>query len=675
MPGLQRKLSASLLVMFTAGTVPVSAAPLPARTMPAPHAASVDGDAQFATLEHEYVVYIMRRFPVVGTYLGGAGFDPALAQVDGTLRDNSPAGIAAEDTHLRELRARFAQLNPRRLSARRRIDRTVALAQIDFLLHQHEVLHQQQRSLDSYTDEPFRGVDWQLQGMTPTGTGTLGTEAQWDLVIQRTRAIPQYLAIAQEQLAAGVKSGRTPDWRVLLQFGLGSTSADAEYFTRTLPALARQRITGPQRESQLKQLQQAGNDAAAAYDRLHDYIAATFFADPSGTDVSSLKPQYRADHYALGEAEYDWALHNNLRLSTTAAQLYTQSWPVVQATRGQMIALARTIAASHHWSVPPGGDSGVATVRLVFEQLGQDAPATDVDMVALYNRTAQRLVDYARRTHLFNVPADYRLDITLTPPPLRASIDGAAYYPAPVFKPDGVGRFYVTPTNNDPALLRQLHNTYAVPDLAAHEGFPGHDWHYKVMARYKNQISPIRWLTPGAVEDSSSMWEDSLAAEGWALYAEALLAESQAGAPQGFYSPEERLYQLQGQLYRDLRVRIDTGIHTGRLGFEDAVTLYSEVVDFLPGSCRDPKALALAAKTASCTTARAAVTRYARWPTQAITYRLGKEQILALRRRAQRLFGPAFSEQRFHLEFMKQGTIPSGYFAEELLRALGEPEK
>src|SRR5262249_27735459 len=210
----------------------------------------------------------------------------------------------------------------------------------------------------------------------------------------------------------------------------------------------------------------------------------------------------------------------------------------------------------------------------------------------------------------------------------------------------------------------------AMADLAAHEGFPGHDWHYKVMTQYRDEISPVRWLTPGAVEDSSSMWQDSMAAEGWALYAESLLAEPAPGAPQGFYTPGEHLYQLRGQLLRDLRVRIDTGIHTNRLSFEDAVTLYSEVVDFLPGSCRDATALKAEAKTASCSSARAALRRYARWPTQAITYRLGKEQILQLRRRARQMLGSRYSAQRFHLEFMKQGTIPAGYFSDELLHAL-----
>ncbi|HTB66269.1 MAG TPA: DUF885 domain-containing protein [Steroidobacteraceae bacterium] len=639
----------------------------------APQAAPAESaaDARFATLEHTYVVYSMSRFPLMATYLGGSALDPVLADVDGTLRDYSPAAIAAEDQHLRELRSQFTQAEPRRLSARRRIDRLVALAQIEFLLHQHEVLRHQQNSLDSYVDEPLRAVDWQIQGMKPTGAATTGTEAQWQHLLARVRAVPAYLVTARGQLAAGIRAGHPPDWRMLRDFGLNSTAADAEYFTKTLPALAAQLMTGANRESLQHQLQQAGKDAGAAYEQLHDYIASTFFVNAAAADVKGLKPQFRVDRFAAGAVEYDWALHNNLHLETTAAALYAKSWPIVQATRAQMITLARSIAQTHHWALPPG--SADATVHMVFEHLGQEAPANDAAMLESYRKTGQQLVDYARRTHLFEVPANYRLDVTITPPPLRSDIESAAYYPAPIFTPDGVGRFYVTPTGDDPDLLRQLHNLDVQPDLAAHEGFPGHDWNYKVMTEYRAGISAVRWLTPGAVEDSSSMWEDSVATEGWALYAEGLMAEPQPGAPHGFYSPEQRLYQLQGELYRDLRVRIDTGIHTGRLAFEDAVTLYSESVDFIPGSCHDPKALADGAKRASCGSARSEIARYARWPTQAITYRLGKDQILSLRHRAQRLFGAEFSEQRFHLEFMKQGSIPTGYFAEELLRELGRP--
>jgi uncharacterized protein (DUF885 family) len=653
----------SAVAVAVGAVLTASAQPPVAQPVPARHRA----DERFAQAEHDYMTYVLAQFPVVATYLGGSAYDPSLAGVDGTLRDYSASALQKEDVRLADFRARFSALAPASLSARRRIDRSVALAEIAFMIHEHQVRRYQLRSLDSYVDEPFRGVDWQIQGMTATGASTYGTEAEWQAVIARARAVPAYLATAERQLAAGVEAHETPDWRVLREYGLQSTTADADYFAKTLQQIAASDLSSPRREALLHDLVIAGNDAAAAYRHLRDFVAGTFFADPHAEGRAALKAPFRADRFAFGEAEYDWALHNNLRVSGTASELYASSWPIVQATRGELVTLAQQIADAHKWART---SEGARTVRQVFEQMSQNAPRTDEEMVAGYRKTGQRLVAYGRDTGLFDVPADYRLDVTVTPPPLRASIEGAAYYPAPPFKKSGVGRFYVTPTDDDVAQLREQHNYAAMPDLAAHEGFPGHDWHYKVMTEHRDDISALRWLTPGAVEDSSSMWQDSMASEGWALYSEALVAEPQKGAPGGFYTPEERLYQLRGLLYRDLRVRIDTGLHTGRLSFEDAVTLFSEVIDFLPGSCQDAQALKLDAKAASCKEARGAVGRYARWPTQAITYRLGKDQILALRKRAHQALGAHFSEKAFHLEFMKQGTIPAGYFGDELLRTL-----
>ncbi len=655
----------ALLIALLAGVIAARARQQPPVSVSGQSAAPA-AEAVFGKIEHEYVVYFMGRFPVVATYLGGSAFDPALADIDGKLRDYSAAALTAEDSRLAEFRRQFETLDPASLTARRRIDRSVVMAQIDFLLHQHQVLRHQLRSIDSYVDEPFRGIDWQIQGMSPVSGGKLGTPKEWREVIARTRAIPQYMAVAQQQIAAGVAAGNRPDWRVLREFGLKSTGADAEYFAKTLPELARADIDAPDRKQILEELDSACAAAALAYGGLHNLVARTFFEVPVGHAGESVKPAFLEDRFAAGEDAYDWALRNNLRLNTTAADLYDKSLPIVESTRLAMVELAQQIGASHHWQIPEGAGG----VQAVLNKLSLDAPTSDAAMLEAYRATGARLVDYARRTGLFEVPADYRLDVVFTPSPLRSAIDGAAYYPAPPFKHTGVGRFYVNPTGNNLAELRLEHNLAALPDLAAHEGFPGHDWHYKTMTQYRDTISPVRWLTPGAVEDSSAMWEDSLAAEGWALYAEGLLAEPQQSAPQGFYTPEEHLYQLQGLLYRNLRVRIDTGLHTGRLSFEDAVTLYSEMVDFQPGSCLHPDAIRAPAKRASCDQAREAIERYARWPTQAITYRVGKDQILDLRAKAQSLLGPRFSLQRFHLEFMKQGTIPANYFAEELLRAL-----
>ncbi|MEP6706021.1 MAG: DUF885 domain-containing protein [Pyrinomonadaceae bacterium] len=623
------------------------------------------GDAAFKTVHDKYVVEFLRRNPTVNTYLGGAGLDLSLREVDGTLRDYSPAALEQEDRWLADSQKSFEGIDANSLSPGKRIDREVAIAQIKFQLHQHQVRHQE-RALDSYTVEPFRAIDFYIQGMTQTGAQTYGTPEEWALVIKRLQGTPRYLQTAQDQLSAGVKSGNTPDWRMLKRDGLDTCASDAEYFAKKMPEFAAKNIAaGAQHDDLVKQLNEASTNAANAYRSMHDFVAQTFFDDANAKNAhDGVKAQFRTDHYAMGEDEYNWALKNNLRMDKTSAQLFEEAWPIVQGTQQEMIKLAGEIAGKRKIEAP----SPEATVRAVLEELAKDYPKTDAEEVSWYKDEGVKLVEHARKTGLFDVPSDYKLDVVETPPPLRASIDGAAYYPAPPFKNSGVGRFYVTTSgNNDPGVLKEA-NRAALADLAAHEGFPGHDWHYKVMTQNRDQIAGVRWLTPGAVEDSSSMWEDSMAAEGWALYSEALMAEPQPGAPDGFYTPEEHLYQLQGKLYRDLRVRVDIGLHTGRISYDDAIDLFSQVRDFMPGSCRDSGLSD--AKRASCDSSERAIFRYSKWPTQAITYRLGKDQIFALRKEAATILGNRFSAKAFHVLFMKQGTIPSGYFHDELLNQL-----
>ncbi len=62
-----------------------------------------------------------------------------------------------------------------------------------------------ERCIDTYVAEPFRGVDWQIQETTVTGT-LLGTEPEWVLVAERVEAIPRgYVAIERTS-----RRGRPP---------------------------------------------------------------------------------------------------------------------------------------------------------------------------------------------------------------------------------------------------------------------------------------------------------------------------------------------------------------------------------------------------------------------------------------------------------------------------------
>jgi uncharacterized protein (DUF885 family) len=647
--------AAPLAVLFLALPIALAAQarkPAPARPSP---------DAAYKRLEAQYVREFLRRHPVVSTYLGGSGLYPELARADGMLRNWSPAAIAEEARVYRTIREGLERLDPAKLTPPRRIDREVASRQIDFMLHQYEERKHWQRSLDTYVNEAFRGIDWYMQGMTDQKRGRHGTASEWAAVGARVAAIPAYLDRARANLEAGVAVGNTPDFRMVERDGLASSEENAEYFENVLPEMAAERTQGqPFSKATVAELRTRGAAAARAFRDFRRFLE------------TALVPLPKKDRFALGQKEYDWALGNNLRLPFTAAELFDRAWDVVEHTRDELIAAAQTVAEKRELKLSWDPDHRAASTRAVFDFLGRDAPASDEEMVRLYHEVSLRLVESARRNDMFDIPAEYEVEVTVTPPALEASIDGAAYYPAPPFKAKGVGRFYVTPTKGDPAKLKE-HNKAAVADLAAHEAFPGHDWHFKVMTRNRDRIGPVRWLTPGEVEGSASMWEDSMASEGWALYAEHLMSEPQPTSPAGFYTPEERLYQLQGRLHRDLRVRIDTGIHTGRMSFDEAVDLFSEVVDFLPGPCSPLRPEASPEKKASCESAWRAIFRYSKWPTQAITYRLGKERILALRAQAQKIVpGPA-GLKKFHLLLMRQGTIPPGYFEEQLLAEMREP--
>ena len=609
------------------------------------------GDAEFRALRDRYFLTHLELNPVTSTYLGGDGYSPALVAINSRLRDWSPAGLAGEVRVWRETQRALAAIHPARLNGPDRVDHEVMRAQLEYLLHQLDERRYHERSVDTYVAEPFRGADWQIQQMADTGNGSLGTEEEWQLVVTRLRAVPAYVEAARANLRVGKAAGNLPDRRMVERDGIAGSRASAEYFAHTLPETA-QRLLGGRAfaGAMLGRVGDAGRAAADAYRGFAAFLA------------SELSLPGRTDRYAVGEAEYEWRVRTCLRDPRGAAALYEYGAAQVAIYEDHAFRVAEEVAREAGLARSWGRDERRASVRAVMDHLSGDSPKNDNELFRWYRDTGARLVRYGRAQALFDIPAEYRLDIVPTPPVLRGTIE-AAYYPAPPFKHSGVGRFYLTPTGNDPAQL-QLNNRASVADLAAHEGFPGHDWHFKYMTEHAAEISNVRWLTPGAVEDSFSMWEDSMATEGWALYAEELMAEPAPGRPHGFYTAAEHLYELQGQLLRAARVRVDVGIHTGRLSFDEAVDYFTEHVSFYPRACahaeRDPVARAI------CEGARRALYRYSKWPTQAITYNLGKNAIVALREEARRR-GALASAQAFHERFMRMGTIPAGYFRETFL--------
>jgi len=592
---------------------------------------------RFETLRDRYFVRHLLYNPVTSTYLGADGYNSALQSTNASLKDYSEGALSRELSFYRETHQELQGIALDTLPPNLQVDYRVMDAQLKFLIRLVGDRKYHQRAVDTYVAEPFRGVDWQMQQMQDAGGGLRGTEEEWKQLVTRVEALPRYIANARANLSAGKHSGNLPDWRMVQRDGVGASLASAEYFRHTLPDTAANYIgTRPFGPALLRQLKDAGERAGAGWQEFAEFLLATY----GETD--------KTDRFAAGTEEYEWRVHNVFGDARSARELYEYGGEQVALYSRQIQDIVSVIAR----------DNGIesATTRDIVNRLAEDSPKGDAELFAWYRDTSARAVSFGREQAMFDIPQEYKLDILPTPPVLRGGA-GAAYYMAPPFKKAGVGRFYLTPTGNDPARLKLNHQA-SIADTAIHEGFPGHDWHFKYMAQHAAEISNVRWLTPGAVEDSSSMWSDSLAAEGWGLHAEELMAEPVEGRPYGFYSAPEYLYALQGQMMRAVRVRVDVGIHTGRMTFDEARDYFVEHVEFYPGACTMSHADARAA----CESAESAIYRYSKWPTQAIAYNLGKSAIVALRESYKKKMGTAYSPRTFHEKFMRMGTVPVAFF-------------
>jgi uncharacterized protein (DUF885 family) len=114
-------------------------------------------------------------------------------------------------------------------------------------------------------------------------------------------------------------------------------------------------------------------------------------------------------------------------------------------------------------------------------------------------------------------------------------------------------------------------------------------------------------------------------------------------------------------LYRAARVRVDIGIHTGRMTYDETVDYVCAHVHFHPGARQvadtdDEAAAVFEASDRS-------IYRYSKWPTQAITYNVAKKAILDLREKYKAQMGDNYSAREFHEKVMIQGTVSPLFYA------------
>jgi len=160
--------------------------------------------------------------------------------------------------------------------------------------------------------------------------------------------------------------------------------------------------------------------------------------------------------------------------------------------------------------------------------------------------------------------------------------------------------------------------------IAYHEGIPGHHM----------QLSVQQQLTGMPKFRLHSLGFNAYI-EGWALYAE------QLGKEVGFYQdPVSDYGRLSSELFRAVRLVVDTGIHSKGWTRDQVVEFFRK-----SGAIDEPSI-------------QSETDRYIAWPAQALSYKLGQLKFRELRERAQKELGPKFDIRTFQDEMLNGGTLP-----------------
>jgi uncharacterized protein (DUF885 family) len=281
--------------------------------------------------------------------------------------------------------------------------------------------------------------------------------------------------------------------------------------------------------------------------------------------------------------------------------------------------------------------------RAVLEELGENHPAPD-QLMNTFRATFDGLVSFINTRHIVTIPSNVRPILEETPPFMRATTSASMDTPGP-FETHAT-EAYFNVTLPDPRMKPEevegfMHsfNVGTVISTAVHEAYPGH-------------YIQFLWI-PQAPSRVRKLLGANTNVEGWAHYTEQMMLDQGYGQP-GVGARDEReskflrLGQLQDALLRNARFIVGIEMHTGKMSFDEAVAFFQK-------EGYQSKELA------TMETKRGASD-----PTY-LYYTLGKLEIMKLRTDMQKKQGAAFSLEKFHNDFLRQGFPPIKIVREAML--------
>ena len=256
---------------------------------------------------------------------------------------------------------------------------------------------------------------------------------------------------------------------------------------------------------------------------------------------------------------------------------------------------------------------------------------SEKELLEAYN--ALRVKVDARIGEQFTLLPKAGFEIRPVEPFRAASMAGGQYFPP---SEDGTrpGIFYVN-TYDLPS-----RKTWDAEDLYLHEAIPGHHFQIAIQQELKDVPAFRRFGGENAF------------AEGWGLYAESL------GKDLGIYTdPYQYFGRLQGELWRAIRLVVDTGLHSKGWTRE-------QVIDYMKAN-----------SAVENTDAVAEAERYIAIPGQALGYKIGELEIQKQKQKAKDALGDKFDPRAFHAEVLKDGSVPLQVLETKIDRWIADVKK
>jgi len=381
-------------------------------------------------------------------------------------------------------------------------------------------------------------------------------------------------------------------------------------------------------------------DVPAAFADAQDAAVKVEFAKTNAAVIASLKSYLdwlKTDllarsngDYRIGADAFSKKLQYDEMVDTPLDKLLEIGWADLHQNQAHFKEVAKELEPNKEASA-------------VLEELGENHPAPD-HLLDAFRATFDGLLGFIRANHIVTIPSDVRPIVEETPPFMRATTFASMDTPGPFEKNATEAYFNVTlpdPSMTPAQVEGYMHsfNVGTVISTAVHEAYPGHYVQFLFLPQAPSKVRKIL----GANTD----------VEGWAHYCEQMMLDAGYGQP-GVGAKDEReskflrLGQLQDALLRNARFIVGIEMHSGKMSFDQAVEFFQKE------------------GYQSKETAMVETKRGTSDPTY-LYYTLGKLEIMKLREDVKKRDGAAFSLEKFHDEFLRQGFPPIKIVREAML--------